>query len=59
MILPKSFKSKTAKHENGNIVRKNILRNKKSYDRIELLKPTIKEMKKITKKIISNIGPLV
>ena len=43
----------------GNTVRKNILRNKKSYDRIEILKPTIKEMKKLTKKIISNIGPSV
>ena len=42
----------------GNTVRKNILRNKKSYDRIEILKPTIKEMKKLTKKIISNIGPI-
>ncbi len=43
----------------GNTVRKNILRNKKSYDRIEILKPTIKEMKKLTKKIISNIGPSI
>ena len=43
----------------GNVIRKNILINKKSYDRIELLKPTIKETKKLTKKIISNIGPLV
>ena len=41
----------------GNTVRKNLLRNKTSYDRIELLKPTIKEMKRLTKKIISNIGP--
>ena len=43
----------------GNTVRKNILRNKKSYDRIALLEPTIKEMKKLTKKIISNIGPSI
>ena len=43
----------------GSTVRKNILRNKKSYDRIEILKPTIKEMKKLTKKIISNIGPSI
>ena len=43
----------------GNTIRKNILINKRSYDRIELLKPTIKETKKLTKKIISNIGPLV
>jgi fructose/tagatose bisphosphate aldolase len=42
----------------GNTVRKNILRNKTTYDRIDLLKPTIKEMTKFTKKIISNIGPL-
>ena len=41
----------------GNTIRKNILRNKKMYDRVELLKPTIKEMKKLSKKIISNIGP--
>ncbi|SVE13747.1 uncharacterized protein METZ01_LOCUS466601, partial [marine metagenome] len=43
----------------GNTIRKNILINKRSYDRIELLKPTIKETKKLTKKIISNIGPSV
>ena len=42
----------------GSTIRKNILRNKKNYDRIDLLKPTIKEMKKLTKKIISNIGPI-
>lgn len=41
----------------GNTIRKNFSKNKKIYDRIELLKPTIKEMKKLTKKIISNIGP--
>ena len=41
----------------GNTIRKNVIRNKKIYDRIELLKPTIKEMKILTKKIISNIGP--
>ena len=41
----------------GNTIRKNISRNKKMYDRVELLKPTIKEMKKLSKKIISNIGP--
>ena len=43
----------------GNTVRKNNLKKKTTYDRIELLKPTIKETKKLTKKIISNIGPLV
>ena len=41
----------------GYTIRKNISRNKKMYDRVELLKPTIKEMKKLSKKIISNIGP--
>ena len=41
----------------GNTVKKNILKNKNIYDRIELLKPTIKEMKKLAKKIITNIGP--
>lgn len=41
----------------GNTLRKNIIRNKKMYDRIGLLQPTINEMKKLTKKIISNIGP--
>ena len=43
----------------GNTIRKNISRNKKSYDRIALLEPSIKEMKKLTKKIISNIGPSI
>ena len=43
----------------ANTVRKNIARNKKSYDRIALLEPTIKEMKKLTEKIISNIGPSI
>ena len=41
----------------GKTIKKNISRNKKNYDRIEILKPTIKEIKKLTKKIISNIGP--
>ena len=40
-------------------VRENVLKNKKKYDRLELLQPTIKEMKKLTKRIISNIGPLI
>ena len=43
----------------GLAVRKNALKNKKKYDRLELLQPTIKEMKKLTKKIISNIGPSI
>jgi len=43
----------------SNAVRKNFSRNKTNYDRITLLEPTIKEMKKLTKKIISNIGPSI
>ena len=42
----------------GNTVRKNITLNKRIYDRVEILKPTINELKKLTIKIISNIGPL-
>ena len=43
----------------GNTLRKNIIKNKKIYDRIGLLQPTVNEMKKFTKKIISNIGPSI
>jgi len=43
----------------GYTVRKNILRSKEKYDRLSILQPTIKEMKKLTKKIISNIGPSI
>ena len=43
----------------GDTLRKNIEKNIKMYDRIELLKPTIKELKKLTKKIITNFGPQV
>ncbi len=43
----------------GHTVKKNILKNKKEYDRLALLQPAIKEMKKLTKKIISNIGPSI
>ena len=35
----------------GNTVRENIIKNKKIYDRIQLLKPTIKKMKNLTKKL--------
>ena len=42
----------------GNTIRRNIIKNKKIYDRIAIIKPSIKEMKKLTKKIISNIGPI-
>ena len=39
-------------------IKKNILTNKKMYDRVEILKPTISELKILTIKIISNIGPI-
>ena len=40
----------------GNSLRKNIKNNIKSFDRLELIKPTILQIKKQTKKIIKNIG---
>lgn len=42
----------------GETIRKYILQDKNLYDRFEILKPTIKEIRKLTMKIISNIGPL-
>lgn len=42
----------------GKTLRKSILTNKNIYDRVEILKPTINKLKKLTIKIISNIGPL-
>lgn len=42
----------------GETVRKNIQKNKKMYDRVEILSPTINKLKKLTIKIISGIGPL-
>ena len=41
----------------GKTVRKNLLKNKKIYDRIDILKPSIEEIKKLTINIINNIGP--
>ncbi len=41
----------------GNTIRKNLSKNNILYDRLQILKPTIKEMTKLTKKIIINIGP--
>ena len=41
----------------GKNIRKNLNKNKEIFDRIEILKPTINETKKLAKKIILNIGP--
>ena len=41
----------------GNALRKQIKNNPHVYDRLQLLKPTIPEITKITKKIIKNFGP--
>ena len=41
----------------GNALRKQIKNNPLIYDRLQLLKPTIPEITKITKKIIKNFGP--
>ena len=41
----------------GNALRKQINNNPLIYDRLQLLKPTIPEITKITKKIITNFGP--
>ena len=41
----------------GNSLRKNFKNNKKTFDRLELIKPTIVSIKKESKKIILNIGP--
>ena len=41
----------------GNALRKQIKNNPRIYDRLQLLKPTIPEITKITKKIIKNFGP--
>ena len=43
----------------GNKVREIITNNKNIYDRLEILKPTIMELKITTKKIIKNIGPIL
>ena len=41
----------------GKALRKNLKNNLKTYDRLQLLKPTIKDLTKVTKKIIKQIGP--
>ena len=41
----------------GNALRKQVKNNPLIYDRLQLLKPTIPEITKITKKIIKNFGP--
>jgi fructose-bisphosphate aldolase class II len=41
----------------GEALRKNLKNNPKTYDRLQLLKPTIKAITKVTKKIIKQIGP--
>ncbi len=41
----------------GNALRKQVKNNPRIYDRLKLLKPTIPEITKITKKIIKNFGP--
>ena len=42
----------------GNSLRANILRDKDVFDRLKILKPTIKEIKKVAMKVILNIGPV-
>jgi fructose-bisphosphate aldolase class II len=42
----------------GNSLRANILQNKDVFDRLKILKPTIKEIKKVAMKVILNIGPV-
>jgi fructose-bisphosphate aldolase class II len=41
----------------GNALRKQVKNNPLVYDRLQLLKPTMPEITKITKKIIKNFGP--
>ena len=40
----------------GNALRKQVKNNPRIYDRLQLLKPTIPEITKITKKIVKNFG---
>lgn len=42
----------------GNALRANILQDKDVFDRLKILKPTIKEIKKVAMKVILNIGPV-
>ena len=41
----------------GNSLKSQMKKNPLVYDRLQLLRPTIPEITKITKKIIKNIGP--
>ena len=42
----------------GNSLRANILQDKDVFDRLKILKPPIKEIKKVAMKVILNIGPV-
>ena len=42
----------------GNSLRAKILQDKDVFDRLKILKPTIKEIKKVAMKVILNIGPV-
>ena len=41
----------------GESLKDNIKKNKKNFDRLQLIKPTIKNIKNATMKVIKNIGP--
>ena len=41
----------------GNSLRKNLKNNPKFFDRLKILDPTIKDLVKVTKKVIKEIGP--
>ena len=41
----------------GNSLRKNLKNNPKIFDRLKILDPTIKDLVKVTKKVIKEIGP--
>ena len=41
----------------GDSLRKNLNKNKQIYDRLRILNPTIKDLVKVTKKVIKQIGP--
>ena len=41
----------------GNSLRNNFKKNKKVFDRLKLIKPTINNIRQLTVKIIRNIGP--
>ena len=41
----------------GDSLRKNLKKNRQIYDRLKILNPTIKDLVKVTKKVIKQIGP--